>query len=108
MSKRGAPSFDRSVTTLLFSFSRAVVSETLRLSSARPPKNPPGLRRPPPPNTGAVVDVVVDDVDVTADALVALGRDPDVEPGGQALDVGGEDILAAAGDPHRVQGTQDD
>ena len=39
---------------------------------------------------------------------VALGAGADVEPRRQALDVRGEHVLAAARDPHRVQGAEQD
>ena len=47
-----------------------------------------------------------EDLRVQPVADVPLGAGPDVEPGRQALDVRGEDVLAAARDPHRVQGAE--
>src|SRR5258708_23260574 len=43
------------------------------------------------------------DIHLAVDALVALGADPDVERGGQALDIGRESVLGRHRDPHREE-----
>src|SRR5207302_5767697 len=47
-------------------------------------------------------------VRVTLAGHVALGGDADLEPGGQAFDVRGEDVLGSHRDAHREDGSHED